>query len=225
MLAAGRPRRPVWRRLCGTRLVEHIGAIDAGARALHEHVRLANVRLRVALSATLALVMACGGGRGAAADSASAAADAARDIRIALERGACFGRCPMYRVELDGSGKVTFDGRNFVRDSGQRVDTIPADSVRALAREIEQAGYFAFEDRYPPDATDHATVTTTLTFDGRTKTIVHNLGSRRAPAELEKLYERIDEVARTAKWIGEPQTGPPLKGGIPTPVPPEPLPR
>ena len=146
---------------------------------------------------------------------------AADDVRITLERGACFGRCPMYRLELDGSGKVVFEGRNFVRDSGRREDTVSADTVRALATEMEQAGYFAFEDSYPPDATDHATVIISLTLDGRTKRIEHNLGSRSAPEGLEDLYARIDEVARSAKWIGEPQTGPPLKGGTTIPGPPD----
>jgi hypothetical protein len=133
----------------------------------------------------------------------------------------------MYRLELDGSGKVGWEGRNFVRDSGLRADTISPDSVRALATEMERAGYFTFDDRYPPDATDHATVTTSLTIDGRTKRIEHNLGSQSAPAGLETMYARIDAIARSAQWIGEPRTGPPLKGGTPTPspVPPDFAPR
>jgi hypothetical protein len=161
------------------------------------------------LAITLALVVtACAGGNGAAEDSAAAA----REVRITLERGACFGRCPMYKLELDGSGRVVFDGLNFVKDTGRFEDTVSSAEVRALAEEMEQAGYFAFADRYPPDATDHATVTTSLTIDGRTRKVEHNLGSRSAPEGIEALYARIDEVARSAKWIGEPQTGPPLKG-------------
>lgn len=166
----------------------------------------------------VAIPMACAGGSGSA-DSVAAASDAAKDVRITLERGACFGPCPMYRLELDGSGRVRYEGRSFVRDSGVREDTVSADTVRALATEMERAGYFAFEEKYPPDATDHATVITSLTIDGRTRRIEHNLGSRSAPAGLEALYARIDEVARSAKWIGEPQTGPPLEGGTRRPVP------
>ena len=118
----------------------------------------------------------------------------------------------MYTVELDGSGRVVFDGLNFVKDTGRHEDTVASADVRALAEEMDRAGYFAFEERYPPDATDHATVTTSLTIDGRTRQVEHNLGSRSAPEGIEALYARIDEVARSAKWIGEPQTGPPLKG-------------
>ena len=164
--------------------------------------------MQLAVAALILAAMGCAGGDGATSDSA----DAARDIRITLERGACFGRCPMYEVALDGSGKVVFEGRNFVKELGRHEDNVPVADVRALATEMEQAGYFAFEEQYPPDATDHATVVSSLTLNGRTRRIEHNLGSRSAPDALETLYARIDEVARSAKWIGEPQTGPPLKG-------------
>ena len=37
---------------------------------------------------------------------------------ITLERGPCFGTCPVYTVTLSRSGAVRFEGRRFVADSG-----------------------------------------------------------------------------------------------------------
>ena len=139
-----------------------------------------------------------------------------RAVTIVMERGPCFGRCPVYRLELNDSGTVVFEGRGFVAARGRQETTVAPADVQALAREIESAGFFDLRGNYPPDVTDHATVVTTVTIDGRSKRVEHNLGARSAPAALEALYRRIDEVARATEWIGEsvaPRPG--EKGGGP----------
>jgi hypothetical protein len=131
-----------------------------------------------------------------------------RTVSITMERTPCFGSCPVYRLELAGNGKVAYDGRGFVKERGQREATVPAADVQALAKEIESAGYFTFRDHYPPNATDNPSVITSVTIDGRTKRIEHNLSARSAPAALEALYLRIDEVAGSKQWVGESPTAP-----------------
>jgi hypothetical protein len=154
----------------------------------------------VSLLAAATAIGACSGGAG---DSASDSAQSPRDVRITMERTPCFGSCPVYLVEIDGTGRVVFDGRGFVRQSGRHEATVPASDVQALAREIEAAGYFGFGANYPPDKTDHAGVITSVTIDGRTHRIEHNLGSDSAPSALADIERRIDEVAGTQRWIGE----------------------
>ena len=156
---------------------------------------------------------ACGGGDGSrAGDSASAP----RDVRITLERTPCFGSCPVYRIEIDGTGKVAYDGKGFVETKGRQEATVPAGEVQALARELEAAGYMGWRDDYPLEATDHASVITTLTIDGKTKRVEHNLSSRTAPSQLEPLERKIDDVARSVRWVGANRpTGAPSKNAPP----------
>jgi hypothetical protein len=97
---------------------------------------------------------------------------------------------------------VIYDGKGFVETKGHQEGTVPASEVQALATELEAAGYMGFRDNYPREATDHATVITTLTIDGKTKRVEHELSSRIAPAQLEQLERRIDEVARSVRWVG-----------------------
>ena len=159
----------------------------------------------VVLAATLA---GCGG--------KSEDAIAARPVSITMERTACFGRCPVYRLDISDSGKVVYEGRGFVKERGRHEGTIPVADVQALAKEIEAAGFFSLRDSYPPDATDNASVITSVTIDRKTKRIEHNLGSRTAPAALEALYRRIDEVAGSKQWVGDVQAPRPgEKGGGP----------
>jgi hypothetical protein len=120
------------------------------------------------------------------------AAQRAAEPRITLERSACFGACPVYTLTIDADGSVTFDGREHVRVKGHRTWRIPADAVSALAREMEQAGFFDMKNRYTAPVTDLPTTLVTLASNGRTKRISDYAG---APLELTRLEARIDAVS------------------------------
>jgi hypothetical protein len=128
---------------------------------------------------------------------------------VTLERTPCFGTCPVYTVAISRDGKVEFDGKNHVADSGQATATIPPEQVDSLLAELEAVGYFGFADAYVMDspacgmyATDSPTVITSATRDGETKTVRHDRGCSAAPPELSQLEQRIDEVAGTERWVG-----------------------
>ncbi len=166
------------------------------------------IAIRPAVAALGLLAAACGGKPDDAQPS--------RSVAITMERNACFGRCPVYRLDINDSGKVVYEGRGFVKERGRREATIPVADVQALAKEIEAAGFFTMRDNYPPDATDNPIVVTSVTIDGKSKRVEHDLGSRTAPATLQALYDRIDEVAGARQWIGDVQLPRPgEKGGGP----------
>ena len=138
--------------------------------------------------------------------SAAAPADSAV---VTLERTACFGSCPVYLVTASSSGALRFEGKAHVSHPGSAVGQIPKARLDSLLAELEGAGYFEFEEHYAPGspgcgnaATDLPTVTTSVTFHGRTKRIEHYRGCVGAPQALGPLEERIDEVLNTARWIG-----------------------
>jgi hypothetical protein len=128
---------------------------------------------------------------------------------IALERTACLGGCPVYRISVWPTGEVFFEGKAHVRHLGAATGQIPAGRVEALLSEIERAGYFSFANRYAAAeptcgryATDLPTVISTITVDGRTKRIEHDYGCGAAPGALVVLERRIDEVLNSAQWTG-----------------------
>ena len=157
-----------------------------------------------AAAAVLGLFLAC---RPAA--PALHTVPAASDGRISLERGPCFGTCPVYAVTIERSGAVIFEGRRFVTDTGTFTDSIPAVRVDSLFRELDAAGWFGFADRYAMGepacgrfATDLPTVVTEVRMGGRSKRIEHDHGCSDAPEPLSALERRIDEVAGVSRWIG-----------------------
>jgi hypothetical protein len=143
---------------------------------------------------------------GPTADAGQTRADSA--VRIRLERGPCFGTCPVYSVTLDGSGAILFEGRRFVADTGISTGRVPRARIDSLVGELTAGGYFDFADRYVAGepgcvqyATDLPSVITEVRAGGRSKRIEHDHGCMEAPKALTALEGRIDSVAGVARWI------------------------
>lgn len=119
-------------------------------------------------------------------------------IRIFLERTPCFGTCPVYTVELREDGSVTYTGQRSVRVSGAHTWKIDPAAVRALAREMEKAGFFEMKDEYTALMTDMPTTFTTLTVGGRTKKIKDYVSG---PPALREIEARIDTVSGATGYI------------------------
>ncbi|MEZ5424857.1 MAG: DUF6438 domain-containing protein [Pyrinomonadaceae bacterium] len=134
---------------------------------------------------------------------------------ITLERTACYGPCPIYKLSVKGDGSVEFDGEKFTETTGKAEGKISQEKIRELIKAFKEADYFGFDDSYdekncPASATDSSTVITSIQINGRKKTIKHYLGCadgteehRPYPAKLCELEYKIDEMVGTKRWIRE----------------------
>jgi len=120
------------------------------------------------------------------------------DVTIILERAVCFGACPDYTVTIHGNGTVVYEGRNFVAVQGKQTAHIAEEKVQELVDEFYRAGFFSLRERYEEQVTDLPSQTTSITIDGKTKT-VYRYGFE--PLRLAELEDRIDEIAGTEKWV------------------------
>jgi hypothetical protein len=141
--------------------------------------------------------------------SVSQQTESAEAPAITLERTACFGACPVYRLWATEDGKVGYEGKAHVRHLGPGSSEISRDRLQALLSELDRAGYFSFADRYAPAeaecgrySTDSPSAITSLRWQGRIKRVVHDYGCGNAPGALVVLERRIDEVLGSAQWTG-----------------------
>jgi hypothetical protein len=138
------------------------------------------------------------------------------DTIITLERGACFGSCPIYKLTINGDGLVVFEGKDFVKQKGRAEARISRDQVKELTEAFYKIYYFSLQDRYatrkdgcPAVWTDNPTVVTSFKSNGKSKAISHYLGCREVsgdrtgayPATLSTLEDKIDKIAGTDRWI------------------------
>lgn len=159
-----------------------------------------------ALLALAACLTGCGprASQVPAPDAASSAG-----TTVTLERGPCFGTCPVYRVSLEGDGTVGFTGTRFVTRVGADTSRVAPEQVGRLADSLDAAGYFALADEYVLNssacgryATDAPTVTISVRSGERSKTVRHDHGCADAPETLTGMERLIDSVAGTARWTG-----------------------
>jgi hypothetical protein len=131
---------------------------------------------------------------------------------LTLERGPCYGACPVYAVNVAFDGRVDWVGEMFVEAQGERSWTVPEGVVEKLRQSLVRAKFTELQDRYDNYCvTDCSSATITAEFvDGRTKRIYHYHGHwAESPEEqeilkrLEWLEKRIDRLLGTKEYIGK----------------------
>ncbi len=125
---------------------------------------------------------------------------------VTLERMACFGSCPIYKLTIYGDGAVVYEGEDFVQVTGKQTATISAEKVRELVAEIQRARFFGLQDSYSAPATDLPSAITSVTLNGQSKSINHygscGFDFDTAPPELCAIENKIDEITNSAQWVG-----------------------
>lgn len=133
-----------------------------------------------------------------------------RTIAIALERTACFGRCPIYRVDIDDTGLVLYQGTAFVAHAGADSARVTPERVVELVEAADRLGYFDLADSYrmddptcPEYFTDAPSIILSVSAHGRTKRVEVDQGCVGFPSAVPELAQLIDEAAGVHRWIGE----------------------
>lgn len=155
------------------------------------------------IAASLATTTAC---RRNAQPATDTAADTS--LVVALERGACRGRCPEYRVELFERGTVKFNGIKNVAVVGSAAGSVAPGAVQSIAAQLAQGGFAALDTAYVYGSAgcgQYHTDMPMIVLWARAGTVVRKVqydpGCQGAPAILKTLPARIDSVAGTQSWI------------------------
>lgn len=147
--------------------------------------------------------------------------DVDRDkLQISLQRTACFGSCPDYKVTIAGDGRVVFETtphldrndvsmvhRAFSAESGVRVPgthttTIKTEAVDRLLEHFRKARFFALRDEYRAEVTDNPTYIISIDTGNGSKTVIDYVGKKVGmPDEVTALQDAIDQAAGTDRWI------------------------
>jgi len=125
------------------------------------------------------------------------------DLVAALARTACFGFCPIYRVEIYGDGRVLYRGERFVVKTGEHEGKIDAAALAELRRAFADIRFWDLKDAYDDHSmTDMPGAELTYREGGREKTVRHYHGYRTAPEALGKLEDEVDRIADIDQFIG-----------------------
>lgn len=122
-------------------------------------------------------------------------------VVITLERTGCLGSCPSYRVEVQGDGTVLYEGRGSIAIEGHHRATVPQENVREVVKEFRDADYYSLRDEYVTNVTDNPTCLTSITIDGRLKTVKDYVGLEMGmPMAVSDVEKSVDRLAGTERW-------------------------
>ena len=137
--------------------------------------------------------------------------DVPQDLMITLERTACYGFCPVYKLTITADGAVVFEGRQFVKQEGATIKSaISQERLKQLMAEFDRVKFFSLEDDYMNNPrvcaeyrTDNSSAFTSVRIDGKSKAVRHYHGCSgpKVPKELTELEDKIDEIVNTAQWL------------------------
>jgi hypothetical protein len=160
--------------------------------------------MRVVLA--LLVVAACGGPPSPAAVSTStpAPAAAAHEPLATIERTACHGFCPIYKVTVFRDGAVDYEGTRFVKTKGSAQGKLAPEQLAALDQLFQSNHYLGLHDAYEEyKVTDMPSIHTSyVPAGGKAKTVRHYVGDRSAPSELTAVEQGIDWIVDIEHWIG-----------------------
>src|SRR5690349_1324587 len=90
---------------------------------------------------------------------------------IGIERGPCFGTCPIYTLIIKSDGTLRYNGVKYVERQGESTGTVPVWYFHQLAQFIRDSGYMELEDGYTRAITDNPATYTMVVMNGKRKTV------------------------------------------------------
>lgn len=121
-----------------------------------------------------------------------AATNRFENSRIILDKQECYGTCPVFTIEVNGTGKVIYEGKRFVKRSGKYEKQLKPEEVNKLFNAFDCANFFDFKSAYDePLIHDLPTVFLTFEHRGIKKTVIDRYNAPEELKDLEKLLEKI----------------------------------
>lgn len=112
---------------------------------------------------------------------------------LAMERTACFGTCPAYRLEIYKDGKVKFDGWSFVEYEGWYGKQLDPAGVAELYRQFEAYQVDTCAEVYESMIQDMPGINFYFTYKGREQKVIN---AHFGPRYFMQLADDVDNFAR-----------------------------
>ncbi len=121
---------------------------------------------------------------------------------LSMERSPCFGKCPNYKISIFNTGRVIYEGFNFVEKEGKYETQLSEDAMNEIKEQMELIKIFKMEDKYDSPITDIPSTLIYINNDGKKKKIYDRHGAPNELREFEKLIDHFVLKSELTK-IGE----------------------
>ena len=122
----------------------------------------------------------------------------AEDFNLKMDKGACFGSCPVYSLEIDHQGNAIYDGKRFTEKVGMHKYKLSKDQFKQVTDQLTLMNFFALQDNFKSDVADLPTVTIAHTHKGLSKSIT---GKDTRPKRVLELQKILENLTQTGEWV------------------------
>jgi len=153
----------------------------------------------ILLSSFLFLLAPCNASKKTSASSAeqSSVSDP-KTVVITFQKGVCFGKCPAFTLTINGEKKTaTYKGDMNVDKIGEYEKKVTDEELKNLVDAFEKYHFSELKDEYTSAATDHPSIYTTYTANGKTKKVKDMYG---APNDLKAIEKVLEDFSNTEGW-------------------------
>lgn len=128
------------------------------------------------------------------------------DFVLEVSHGPCEGRCPVFTIRLDASGRLAWRGAADVGLVGAATRQVPASTVAAIVRRVDRARIMRLASPLPM-CVDTPSVTVQLSLRGQHHTVRHEscwaektADGRRHDALIRGIEALLDVASWRDKW-------------------------
>ncbi len=121
-------------------------------------------------------------------------------LLISMQRTGCFGKCPIYQVDIYKDGSIHYNAVKFLDTTGKFCGTLTKSQLATINRAIKQASLLSLKDQYPdnkrPPADLPSCIINYQQGDKKKKIVDHGIES---PEVLVALEKQIDNTVESLK--------------------------
>lgn len=118
-------------------------------------------------------------------------------IFATIDRGACYGSCPTYKMTIHSDGFVEYQGIRAVDLIGNYTTTITKAQMEELTKMAEEIDYMTLEDVYDGPVSDLPGTRTSIVIDGVRKEVYRRY---EYPKRILKFEALFDDIMKNSDW-------------------------
>lgn len=118
-------------------------------------------------------------------------------VVASIDRGPCFGKCPIYTMQVYKDGKVVYTGERFTTKLGTYEKKLDDKEFKALIKLFASADFFNFQEEYASEIPDLAHVSIYYSNGKESKKVG---GKENRPPSLMQLQYALEKIAESPDW-------------------------
>ena len=120
---------------------------------------------------------------------------------ISIEKGACFGRCPIYKLQVHNDGSMVLEGKQFIEQVGPHVGMLDQSTLKNIKTQIEKLDWASFPEMFPTNISDLPSSKLVCNIYGKSYATKWSHG---APEDLAALAESLHQISKNHAWEKDP---------------------